>query len=642
MDRILLTNSFGFFPNFPSVSTAKIKAALVREGAEIHNLDLNLLLWKALLDPEFLERLEYREDRFAATAIPFPLGINAKTHELVKDNVLGNIGEALGVFRSKTDFYRHDRMVWAVNILFQAQQLIHCHYGCFITNKVIFWPEMGFNVNDLDAIEALSRDSDRNPFVGLFDTVLRPVVEARNPEVVGIDVAFPWEILPTLTMSRRLKEEFPDIHLNFTGHGFDEMNFSRVAHRMKGNPRLFFGFDSIFLARNDADLVRFYAGDVRQVDVEAFESLAVADQDGIRMSSRVVERIDETFDVPDYSDLDFAEYFTPSIVLIDKMSNKCFWSKCAFCNINAFKKETHKVPVGKFHERLRAYHERYGARHFFLLDEAIDAQYVTTLCDLLLASGDEFVWSIRTRIDADFTDDLLAKMKRAGCREMWIGMENASPPLLKAMNKCGDPEEYVRQAERIVEACGDVGIGLHFCLLFGFPLETQEDRMANLAFFRRIRKHLRKMPFFVTFNIFNLNYGSGVHRDPERFGVSWIDESERNFNMINIPYRTTNGNDLSNPEYEKAVDDLATELCDVFVPSKQNQLLWFVMGDSPWELLYKEHYAKVGRNPYQDGGGFLERLLVKGYLHLEKKPWALRHLNRFMNKAATGKATVYR
>ncbi len=644
MNKVLLLNSFGFFPSFPSVSTAKVASLLRNENISVKNFDLNLAMWKTMLSRDNLSLCNFRKEVIKHTEIPFPLSVNEKNHSILKENVLNNIETALNVFKSPEEFYNHSTLTWAVNILFQAQQLIYFQYGCFITNKVIFWPQIGFNVNNIEIIYNLSIDAELNPFISLYNKTLEPLLNAYKPNIIGIDIAFPWEILPVLTINKLIKKSFPSIHINFTGHGFDEMNFSRISHRLNNNPKLFFDFDSLFLSRNDRDLQLFYSHDPNSIhDVSTFNSLAIKNGDNICVSKNIVESLNEQSLFPDYHDLPLKEYYTPHLVLIDKMSNKCFWSKCAFCNINTYKKDITKIEPQKFVDRLIQYHSEYKANHFFLLDEAIDPEYVSSLCDILLERNTNFIWSIRTRIDSGFSSSLLRKMCDSGCREMWIGMENASPKLLKLMNKCHDPDLYVNQIESIVKDCNNIGIGLHFCLLFGFPQETEYDRMLNYRFFKKIKRHLKRMPFFITFNIFNLNFGSDVFKNPNKYNVIEIDYNENNFNMINIPYKTNNGNDLSNSEYIKNIDKLAADLTTIFVPSKINQLLWFIMGDSPWELLYKEHYAKVGENPYQSGGGIIESVLIYLYLILEKYPPALRLFNFISNKKyILTKAQVYR
>lgn len=637
-------NSIGFFPSFPSVSTAKVTSLLRNKGIPATNYDLNLATWSELLSTDFIASCKYRREMIQDTQVPFPLTMNEKKYQVLKDNVIGHIDFAKAIFKSSTDFYDHDKLTWAVNVLFQAQQVIYYHYGCFITNKVIFWPHVGFNLNNLDTIYKLSIDRDHNPFISLYEKVLEPVLLDKKPTVIGIDIAFPWEVLPILTMNRLIKKTLPSVHLNFTGHGFDELNFSRVAHRLQGNQKLFFGFDSIFLARNDSSLQRFYSQDPNDItDIDTFNSLAIKKQNSTLVSSSTCENLKEEEIFPDYSDLHLSQYYTPHLVLIDKMSNKCYWNKCAFCNINMYKKDASRIQPGLFVDRLTRYNSVYEARHFFLLDEAIDPEYVSAFCDILLAKKTAFTWSIRTRIDEGYSSSLLKKMYDAGCRELWVGMENASPGLLKAMNKCADPQSYINQIQQLMRDCNELGIGLHFCLLFGFPTETDEDRHINIHFFKKMRKYLKRMPFFTTFNIFNLNYGTDVFRNPSKYNVVKIDYNDSDFNMMNIPYSTNNGNDVTSPGYVRKIDSLADDLTNIFVPSQVNHLLWFVMSDSPWELLYKEHYAGIGKNPFQRGGGFLETMLIKLYFILESNSLALKVLNFMSNKKIVStKAQVYR
>lgn len=644
MNKVLLLNSFGFFPNFPSVSTAKVAALLKQSGTPVKSVDLNLCFWNELISPDNLALLKYRPWLGKDTKVPFPLTVTKDTYSILKENVLRNIQIALNIFKSQIDFYNHRKLNWAVNILFQAQQILFYHYGCFITNKVIFWPKLGFNINNLDEIYHLSKDVDHNPFIALFSNLLAPLINEYRPQIIGVDIAFPWEILPVLTLNILIKKHCPDIHINYTGHGFDEMNFARISHRIKNNHRLFFGFDSIFLLRNDSGLKRFYTEyPDSTINSHTIDSLAAKNKDRITISENCIESINEDSLFPDYTDLNLNEYYTPHVVLIDKTSNKCFWNKCAFCNINLFKKETMQMEPDKFYRRMVEYQSKYNVKRFFLLDEAMHPDYVSRLSDILLENKESIVWSIRTRIDDGFTRNLLNKMYRAGCRELWIGMENASPELLKVMKKSDNPKRYVEQTERIVKNCAEIGIGLHFCLLFGFPLETEKDRSINYRFFKKIKMYLQNMPFFVTFNIFNLNFGSDVYINPSKYQINSIDTSETNFNMINIPYTTSNGNDLTNAEYEKNVDTLANDLCNIFVPSQANQLLWFVMSDSPWELLYKEHYATIRKNPFQKGGGFAEKIIVALYLRLSKHPPILRLINSLSNnKVSSMKAQVYR
>lgn len=232
-------------------------------------------------------------------------------------------------------------------------------------------------------------------------------------------------------------------------------------------------------------------------------------------------------------------------------------------------------------------------------------------------------------------------MYNTGCRELWIGMENASCKLLKEMNKCNNAKQYIETVEGLLKNCHEIGIGLHFCLLFGFP--TENDRNINLEFFNKNRKYFNKIPFFATFNIFNLNYGSDVFKNPEKYGVKSIEYNEENFNMINIPFKSLHGNDIYNPQYVNNVDNIAEKLTAIFVKSDTKKLLWFMMSDSPWELLYKAHYGAIGTNPFQHGGSLLEKIFLKIYFLFEKQALFMKLINTITNKKiVSSKTQVYR
>lgn len=186
MKKVLIMNSFGFFPSFPSVSTAKISNILKRAGLSIYNYDLNLAIWKELLSIDFLKSCSYKKDIIKDTEVPFPVSMNNKKYLVLKENVIDNIEHALTVFKKSSEFYDINKLNWAVNIIFQAQQIIFYHYGCFITNKVIFWPVIGFNVNNLNKIYELSTDIERNPFIKLFQKIINPVIAEKNLTLLAL------------------------------------------------------------------------------------------------------------------------------------------------------------------------------------------------------------------------------------------------------------------------------------------------------------------------------------------------------------------------------------------------------------------------------------------------------------------------
>lgn len=639
MRKIAIINNFGMFPSNPPNSTSKVCSLLKREtNINVKHIDLNLLIWKKILSKDFLNKCEIHEERLTHSNVSFCEKMTKKTFSAIKSNVLENIEEAIKVFKDKKLFADTNTLSWAVNIVTQAQQIIYNTYGTLIHNKMIFWPEIGSDTNDLDKVFKYSMDKEHNPLIDLMESTIMQYLIEWNPEVVGIDIVFPWEIVQVVTLNKLIKKHLPNTHINFLGYGFDEFCYSRVADKLIINEKLMLEFDSIFLVRNDNSLSELYKNP--NVDLSSLESLAYYTEDKkIEVKGPLYENVIDHSIIPDYSDLNLEEYFSPELVFTDKLSNKCFWSKCTFCNINKFKSQRYELNIESYLNVVKHYIEKYNCENLFLLDEAASPMLVEKFSKGLIKNEIHIHWSIRTRIDSGFDERLISLMYEAGCREMWIGFEAASPRILKNMNKTNNPNEYVNIANNEMKWCKKYGIGLHFCLILGFPNELELDREELKKFFISTEEHISKVPFFVTFNCFNLNSETYIYDHYKEFGIERIDYNVNSFNMINIPFiREDTGKSQS--EMELALEPFCDELVDIFVKNVSNKLLWFTIADSCWEMLFKKYNSNG--NPFQEKPNVVTRAIIKLYLHLSKNSFLLKMFNKFLNnKVINSKSTLY-
>lgn len=78
---------------------------------------------------------------------------------------------------------------------------------------------------------------------------------------------------------------------------------------------------------------------------------------------------------------------------------------------------------------------------------------------------------------------IVAALKRAGCRTVWIGAESGSQKILDAMEK-GTRVEQIEEAARLLH---DAGIEVGLFLQFGYPGEEWEDIQMTLGMVRRCR-----------------------------------------------------------------------------------------------------------------------------------------------------------
>lgn len=602
---------------------------------DVINYDLNLALWEHLLSKEYIESRCYRPELFKAAPCFLASKVSRKGFDALQKGIVEEIDTAISIFRDEAQFHDLRKLNWAVYVIFKVQQLVYYQYSTFIGFKSIFWPGIGFKVKSMHQIYDLGRDAERNPLLDLMEKIAIPEIARHRPAVIGVEITFPWEIVQALTLNLLIKKHMPDVHITYLGHGFDEFNFNRLINRLN-EQRFFFGFDSIFMARNDQQIHALFSMDTFEPEALAnVGSLAFRNNGAAQINQPINEGEIDFSIVPDYNDLPLNHYMIPVPVLIDKLSSKCFWSQCAYCSINAYKSKQQVADIDIFINRLETYHHKYGCRHIWLLDEAVPPHVIEKFSDHLIKRGSNMIWSVRTRINEKLSDQLLEKMYAAGCRELWIGFETASPRLLALMNKTKKPKTYTQTTKQIMATCNRLGIGLHFCILMGFPNERQEDLDMTLGFFKAVQPLIKRVPFFATFNEFWLMKDSAVYHHPKKYGIDEIIQNEDNYDMVDVPYTMASENhaDVKNARiYKSTTEKTSEKLAGLFVKNKSLLLLWFCAQDSPYELLLKEKNQNT--NPFQLKINLWEMLLLIAIMKFGSLPIVSRMLCRLLRRYA--------
>ncbi|MHC1791194.1 B12-binding domain-containing radical SAM protein [Solidesulfovibrio sp.] len=119
-----------------------------------------------------------------------------------------------------------------------------------------------------------------------------------------------------------------------------------------------------------------------------------------------------------------------------------------------------------------------GLRTIFFEDDTLTADKARCreFCAAIMRRGLRFDWSANARADMDA--DMLAAMRRAGCRHICVGFESADAMALAAMKK-GLGTERMR---RFRADAAQAGLKVHGCFIFGFPGDTRESILATIDF----------------------------------------------------------------------------------------------------------------------------------------------------------------
>jgi hypothetical protein len=147
--------------------------------------------------------------------------------------------------------------------------------------------------------------------------------------------------------------------------------------------------------------------------------------------------------------------------------------------------------------------------------------------------------------------------------------------------------------------CSDIGIGMHFCLLLGFPSEKEHQREELIKFFKDNETSLMKMPFFATFNNFSLMPKSFIYENPGKFGIKKIKENSEDYNMCDVPYKTIFEDDTRSDQIKHILDVFKLKLMKIFAEDEGLYFSWFNIADSAYELLLNDYCSKTKINPFK-------------------------------------------
>ena len=126
----------------------------------------------------------------------------------------------------------------------------------------------------------------------------------------------------------------------------------------------------------------------------------------------------------------------------------------------------------------------YGVEHVWFSDDvfALDRHWVEAFADSVQSLGAPVPFKIQSRADL-MSESIVAALKRAGCTEIWMGVESGSQKVLDAMSK-GLRLADVRIARRRL---ADAGIRACYFLQFGYPGEAWPEIRETIHLIRETK-----------------------------------------------------------------------------------------------------------------------------------------------------------
>lgn len=121
----------------------------------------------------------------------------------------------------------------------------------------------------------------------------------------------------------------------------------------------------------------------------------------------------------------------------------------------------------------------YGIRDFLFWEEVftLDKPFGMALCDEILKRKLNISWMTTTRADL-VDEEIIKKMKAAGCMLLGLGIESCSQEILDNAKK----SETVEQIVRAVNLCKKIKLPTMGHFIFGLPGETEETAQKTIKY----------------------------------------------------------------------------------------------------------------------------------------------------------------
>lgn len=228
---------------------------------------------------------------------------------------------------------------------------------------------------------------------------------------------------------------------------------------------------------------------------------------------------------PDYSKVDMKYYTTPNPYNVRGMLLSSFYvlvgrgcpSQCTFCvsaelrKIMASGKTLRCRSAKNVVDEIEFLKKNYSIDGFYFIDDnfTLLPKLVEEICEEMIRRNLNLTWACSSRINT-LSENLLSKMKRAGCFQIDLGVESGSEAVLKRLKK----GITVKQIKEVFRLCHKIGMRTFCNILINIPDETEEELNETLRLLDEIKPSVTSFNIFIPFLGTEIYASSGLTLGP--------------------------------------------------------------------------------------------------------------------------------
>ena len=333
----------------------------------------------------------------------------------------------------------------------------------------------GVNPASLRDLVAATAKPDLDLFGPTTDTLLHDLSRAP-PTLAGITITNRQQIVPGLTIARRLRAAG---HFVVIGGAV----FSKFREELAARPGFFTAFaDAVVVYEGETALLALAGAVAAGKPLHGVPNLLFLDNGRVVATPTHVEDV-RTLPTPDFDGFPLGDYLTPYPVLPILTGKGCYFNRCKFCDIpfiNHISRKAYRVrDAEQVVSDVHQLHQRYGASHFVVTDEALSPKLLGDLASAFDDRPGDFAMTGYARPEPGFTAEACRRIAGFGMRKLFFGMESGSQKTLDHMDKAID----VAKVPAILANCRAAGIDFHLFGIIGLPQETRAEARKTLDFF---------------------------------------------------------------------------------------------------------------------------------------------------------------
>lgn len=154
---------------------------------------------------------------------------------------------------------------------------------------------------------------------------------------------------------------------------------------------------------------------------------------------------------------------------------------CTFCTTNLFWNRRYRVKsADRLVSEVLSLQQQFGVDNFSMVHDLFTCRkkWVDEVCETFIARGSTVNWSMSARADT-LTPELIEKLGRAGCRDIYFGIETGSARMQQVVKK----KLKLDSVREMVGAAQENGVRSTMSFIMGFPEEELDDLEDTLAMF---------------------------------------------------------------------------------------------------------------------------------------------------------------